>query len=55
MGGSNLFIEIEISSRGTGNQSRAAIESQILDGPLDENQNATSEFDDVHQMDERPD
>src|SRR5246127_995728 len=55
MGSSNLFVEIKISGCGTGNQARAATESQILDGPADKNQNATPEFDDVHQMHERPD
>src|SRR5258705_4894480 len=55
MGRSNFPIEIEISSRGTGNQSRPAIESQVLDRPLDENQNAALELDEVHQMDECPD
>jgi hypothetical protein len=53
--GSHLFIEVEISYRGTGNQSRSTVERQVLDRPLDENQYAALELDEVHQIDERPD
>ena len=52
---SNLLIEIEISSRGTSDQSCSTIEGEVLDRPLDENQNATLELDEVHEMNECPD
>ena len=35
-----------------GNQPRAAIVGEVLEAPLDEDQNAVLEFDDVHQVNE---
>src|SRR5258708_2453823 len=49
-----LFIEIEVRWRGTGNEPCSAIESQVLNCPLDENQNAILECDDVRQVYECP-
>src|SRR5436309_2678088 len=43
--GGHLLIEVEIRRRTAGNQSRPTIERQVLDRPLDENQNATLELD----------
>jgi hypothetical protein len=53
--GSHLFIEVEISYRGTRNQSRSTIERQVLNRPLGENQDTTLELDEIHQMNECPD
>ena len=51
----DFFVEIEISCRSTGNQSSPSTERQILERPLDKNQDAALKFDNIHQMYERPD
>src|SRR6266852_9629940 len=52
---SDLPVEVEISRRRAGDQSCATAESQILDGPLNKNQDTTLKLDNIHQVDERPD
>src|SRR6266853_6976912 len=52
--GCQLFVEVEVSSCGSGDEPCPATEGEILDCPLDKNQNAALELDDIHQMDERP-
>src|ERR1700675_3487173 len=51
---SKLFVEIEVCSCSSGDEPCAATEGEILDCPLDKNQNAALELDYIHQMDERP-
>src|SRR6266851_2084874 len=51
---SKLFIEVEVSGCGSGNEPRPTTESEILYRPLNENQNAALELDYVRQMDECP-
>src|SRR6266481_2742410 len=52
--GCKLFVEVEVSSCGSSNEPCPATEGEILDCPLDKNQNAALELDYIHQMDERP-
>ncbi len=52
--GCKLLVEVEVSSCGSGDEPCPATESEVLDCPLDKNQNAALELDDIHQMDERP-
>src|SRR5260370_4150966 len=52
--GSKLLVEVEVGSCGSRDEPRPATESEILDCPLDKNQNAALELDYIHQMDERP-
>src|SRR5712675_728759 len=52
--GCQLFVEVEVSSCGSGDEPCPATEGEILDCPLDKNQNAALELDYIHQMDERP-
>src|SRR5260370_33037472 len=50
----NLSIEIEVRWGSAGTEPRAAIESEVLNCPLDENQNTILECDYVRQVYERP-
>src|SRR5262245_58778040 len=52
---SDLPIELEVSGFVAGDQLRAAVGGQILQGPLDEHHQAALELNDVHQVDEHPD
>src|SRR5690349_25176919 len=51
----HLLVEVEIGRGGTGNQSGPEAEREILDGPLDEDRDATAELNKVGEVDERPD
>src|SRR5215470_8415257 len=55
LGGGHLALEVEVGGGGSGDQTRPAAEGQVLDGPLDEDENPALELDQVHQVDERPD
>ena len=50
-----LFVEVEVRGNDAGDQSRTAIECQVLDGPLDKNQNPALERDQIHQVNKGPD
>jgi hypothetical protein len=51
---SNLFIEIEIRGGSTGNKPRPTTERQVLNRPLDENQEAILERHNVREVYESP-
>src|SRR6266403_152686 len=50
----HFLSEIEIRGSGTGNQSGTAAECQILDSPLNKDQNSALKSDQIHQMNEDP-
>src|ERR1700730_13890479 len=50
--GSKLLVEVEVGSCGSGDEPRPTTEGEILDCPLDKNQNAALELDYVHQKEE---
>src|SRR5579862_4837715 len=50
----NSMIEVEVGGGDTGNEARSAAESHVLDGPLNENQDAALELDDVCEVNKSP-
>src|ERR1700751_2069855 len=50
----NGMIEVEIGGGHAGNEPRSTTEGQILDCPLNKNQDPTLKFDDVHQVYKSP-
>ena len=51
----NLFIEIEVCRRSTGDKPRPTTERQVLNRPLDEDQETILECHDVHEVYDSPD
>src|SRR5229473_3167849 len=46
---------LQIAFGGAGNQARAAAKREIFESPLNKDEHATLELDDIHQVNEQPD
>src|SRR5271170_1629487 len=50
----NLFVEVEVCCRRTGNKAGSTAESEVLECPLNEHHYLVLKLDDVSQVNERP-